>query len=73
MIGVLLDTSVVSDLRKIRPNRGLRDWVASVDERSLFLSVLTIAELRIGITIQCRHQETTRAGNLDRLGANPPF
>jgi predicted nucleic acid-binding protein len=52
MIGFLLDTNVVSDLRKIRANSGLIGWVASVDERSLFLSVLTIAELRIGITIQ---------------------
>jgi predicted nucleic acid-binding protein len=52
MIGFLLDINVVSDLRKIRPNPGLVAWVASVDEESLFLSVLTIAELRIGITIQ---------------------
>jgi predicted nucleic acid-binding protein len=52
MIGFLLDTNVVSDLRKTRPNPGLTGWVASVDERSLYLSVLTIAELRRGITIQ---------------------
>ncbi len=48
----LLDTNVVSDLRKPRPNRGLLTWISSIDEFKLFLSVLTIGELRIGITMQ---------------------
>ena len=51
MSGFLLDTNVVSDLRKPRPNRGLATWIASADEQSLFLSVLTIGELRTGITM----------------------
>jgi toxin FitB len=50
--GFLLDTNVVSDLRKPRPNPGLAAWIASADERALFLSVLSIGELRIGITVQ---------------------
>jgi predicted nucleic acid-binding protein len=50
--GFLLDTNVVSDLRKPRPNAGLAAWIASADEQKLFLSVLTIGELRIGITVQ---------------------
>lgn len=52
MSGFLLDTNVVSDLRKPRPNAGLTDWIASADEQKLFLSVLTIGELRIGIMVQ---------------------
>ncbi len=52
MSGFLLDTNVVSDLRKPRPNAGLAAWIASADEQKLFLSVLTIGELRIGITVQ---------------------
>lgn len=52
MNGFLLDTNVVSDLRKPRPNVGLATWIASVEERALFVSVLTIGELRIGITVQ---------------------
>ena len=52
MSGFLLDTNVVSDLRKPRPNVGLTAWIASADEQKLFLSVLTIAELRIGIAVQ---------------------
>jgi predicted nucleic acid-binding protein len=50
--GFLLDTNVVSDLRKPRPNGGLVDWIASTDEHMLYISVLTIGELRIGITLQ---------------------
>jgi len=50
--GFLLDTNVVSDLRKPRPNSGLTAWIATVDEQKLFLSVLSIGELRIGITLQ---------------------
>ncbi len=52
MSGFLLDTNVVSDLRKPRPNAGLAAWIASADEQRLFLSVLSIGELRIGIAIQ---------------------
>ncbi len=52
MSGFLLDTNVVSDLRKPRPNAGLAAWIASADEQKLFRSVLTIGELRIGITVQ---------------------
>ncbi len=52
MNGFLLDTNVVSDLRKPRPNGGLVDWIASTDEHMLYISVLTIGELRIGITLQ---------------------
>jgi len=50
--GFLLDANVVSDLRKPRPNPGLAAWITSADEQKLFLSVLSIGELRIGITIQ---------------------
>lgn len=52
MSGFLLDTNVVSDLRKPRPNVALTAWIASADEQKLFLSVLTIGELRIGIAVQ---------------------
>ena len=52
MSGFLLDTNVVSDLRKPRPNPGLAAWIASAEELALYLSVLTIGELRIGITLQ---------------------
>jgi predicted nucleic acid-binding protein len=45
----LLDTNVVSDWKKPQPNPGLAEWLARVDEESVFLSVVTFAELRHGI------------------------
>lgn len=45
----LLDTNVVSEWTKPRPNKGLITWLEQVDEGSVFLSVLTLAELRHGI------------------------
>lgn len=45
----LLDTNVVSEWRKPRPNAGLVGWLTAVDENEVFLSVVTFAELRRGI------------------------
>jgi toxin FitB len=45
----LLDTNVVSEWIKPKPDPGLIAWLASVDEDRTFLSVVTIAEIRVGI------------------------
>jgi hypothetical protein len=45
----LLDTNVISEPMKARPNPGVLAWLAQVDEDSVFLSVVTITELRYGI------------------------
>ena len=45
----LLDTNVVSEWTKPRPNLGVVAWLARVDEDEVFLSVVTFAELRHGI------------------------
>lgn len=45
----LLDTNVISEGAKPRPDDGVMDWLASVDEEQLYLSVVSLAELRHGI------------------------
>lgn len=45
----LLDTNVVSEWMKPRPNPGVVEWLAAVDEDQVFLSVVTLTELRYGI------------------------
>lgn len=45
----LLDTCVISELVKREPQRAVTDWILSVEEEDLFLSVLTIGELQKGI------------------------
>lgn len=49
MTGFLLDTCVVSEFRKSRPDPGVRLWLAEVDPAVLYLSAITIGELRFGI------------------------
>ena len=39
----LLDTNVISEGAKPRPNPGVVDWTACVDEEQLFLSVVSLA------------------------------
>jgi predicted nucleic acid-binding protein len=48
--GFLLDTNVISELIKRKPEARVTSWVESVDERLLFLSVLTLGEIRKGIS-----------------------
>ncbi len=45
----LLDTNVVSEWMKPRPNLGVMEWLETADEDRLFLSVATLGELRYGI------------------------
>lgn len=45
----LLDTNVVSEWTKSRPDTGVVAWLAEADEDRVFISVITVAELRHGI------------------------
>jgi predicted nucleic acid-binding protein len=48
-VNFLLDTNVVSEPTRPRPNQGLLVWLASVNEESVFISTVTISELRYGV------------------------
>jgi toxin FitB len=48
-VNYLLDTNAVSEWVKPRPNPGVIGWMESVDEDRIFLSVVSLAELRYGI------------------------
>lgn len=45
----LLDTNAVSEFTKPRPNPGVIAWMEATDEDRIFLSVVSLAELRYGI------------------------
>jgi len=45
----LLDTCVVSEMIKNKPDKNVLEWVRAQDESKLYLSVLTIAEIQKGI------------------------
>ncbi|MDR2839090.1 MAG: type II toxin-antitoxin system VapC family toxin [Azonexus sp.] len=48
----ILDTNVISELRKVRPGKAearVAAWAESVDAASLFVSVITLMELELGV------------------------
>jgi toxin FitB len=50
----LLDTNVVSELRKVRTGKADRNvvaWSGSVDASQLYISVITVQELEIGVLL----------------------
>lgn len=48
----LLDTNVISELTRKHPNRSVSRWFASVPSTDLFLSVITLGEIRKGIELK---------------------
>jgi predicted nucleic acid-binding protein len=48
-VNFLLDTNVVSEWTKPRPDAGIVAWLAEADEDRIFISLVTMAELRHGI------------------------
>ena len=51
MSGFLLDTCVLSEFKKPRPNAALYAWLTNVDVLRTMISAITIGELRYGITL----------------------
>ena len=60
----VIDTNVVSELRRIKPHGAVVSWIESVDEADLFLSAVTLAEIQAGIEIT-REQDEIRAAELE--------
>ena len=63
MSGFLLDTNVISELVKPRPEENVTAWLEGTDESLLHLSVLTLGEIRRGIAAlsQSRRRATLEA------------
>ena len=60
----LLDTNVVSELRKVRVGKAdahVADWADSIDASDLYLSVITIHELEIGVLLAERRDPSQGA------------
>lgn len=60
----LLDTNVVSELRKRRPSPKVVAWLQGVQDPNLHLSAVTIGEIQAGIEIT-RTQDATKAEELE--------
>jgi predicted nucleic acid-binding protein len=64
----LLDTNVVSELRKHRPHKGVIEWIEGVPDTSLFISAVTIGEIQAGIEITLRRDAPKARELEDWLG-----
>ena len=59
MSGFLLDANVISELVKPRPEPKVVSWIEEIDENLLYLSVLTLGEIRKGVTALPRSARRT--------------
>ncbi len=60
----LLDTNVVSELRKVRPHGAVLAWLRAADDANLHLSAVTIGELQAGVEIT-RAQDIAKAAEIE--------
>ena len=60
----LLDTNVVSELRRIKPHGGVVNWIQSIDDSELFISAVTLAEIQAGIEIT-KEQDPAKAREIE--------
>jgi len=60
----LLDTNVVSELRKPKPHGAVLAWIQSVPDDQLFISALTLGELQAGAE-RTRKQDREKAQDIE--------
>ncbi len=60
----LLDTNVVSELRRPRPHGAVLAWLRATSDADLYLSAVTIGELQAGVEIT-REQDAAKAAEIE--------
>jgi len=60
----LLDTNVVSELRKIRPHGAVVAWLESIADEDIHLSAVTLGEIQAGIEMT-REQDALKAAEIE--------
>lgn len=63
-VSYLLDTNVVSELRKPRPHEAVVAWVESLDDRQIHVSAVTLGEIQASIE-RTREQDITKAQEIE--------
>jgi predicted nucleic acid-binding protein len=61
----LLDTNVVSELRRSRPHGAVLAWIEPIPSSALFLSAVSIGEIQIGIEVT-RGRDPVRAVEIEQ-------
>jgi hypothetical protein len=60
----LLDTNIVSELRKVRPHGAVVAWLESTADADLHLSAVTLGEIQAGIELT-REQDAAKAAEIE--------
>jgi predicted nucleic acid-binding protein len=60
----VLDTNVLSELRKSRPHGGVLAWLQTVDDSDLHLAAVTLGEIQAGVEIT-REQDPAKAAQIE--------
>jgi toxin FitB len=60
----LLDTNVVSELRKPKPHGAVLAWIQAVDDAQLNISAVTVGEIQIGVEMT-REQDRVKAAEIE--------
>jgi predicted nucleic acid-binding protein len=60
----LLDTNVVSELRRRRPHPAVVAWLEQQPDQSLYLSAVTLGELQAGVEVT-RAQDPAKAAEIE--------
>ena len=60
----LLDTNIVSELRRARPHGAVIAWLRDVRDEDLYISAVTIGEIQSGIEIT-RERDEPKAAELE--------
>jgi len=58
--GFLLDTNTISELVAVKPEPRVLDWMEAADENLLYLSLLTLGEIRQGVASLPQSKKRTR-------------
>lgn len=60
----LLDTNIVSELRKRKPHGGVVAWLESIGNEQIYISAVTLGELQAGIELT-RRQDRAKAHEIE--------
>jgi predicted nucleic acid-binding protein len=60
----LLDTNIVSELRRLRPHGAVQAWIEAAVDADLYLSAVTLGEIQVGIEMT-REQDALKAAQID--------
>ena len=61
----LLDTNIISELRRPKPHGGVLEWYKNIAEQDLFISAVSIGEIQTGIELT-RTQDKKKAETLEQ-------